>query len=141
MPLTMALDVNGFEEGCCGLGGEDYILGLMLKNAGYRIDYVPTLHVSQDRTLGNSTLKGAKAALHGDGVTVPYGGRDKGQSPNDKSHAAIARFGSRSRTEFTPDLCALRMLLATGGTFPAPDLTVEHRDWYDGELIRDMESS
>lgn len=126
LPLAWALEVNGFEEGCDGLTGEDYIFGLMLQNAGHRIDFVPSLYVELDRTQGNRSCKGAQ-----------YACRDKGVSSNDKSHAALARFGSRARTEFTPDLCALRAVLAAGGSFPVPDLTVEHRDWYDGELIRD----
>lgn len=128
LPLAWALEVNGFEEGCCGLGGEDYIFGMMLTNAGRRIDYTPGMHVSQDRTVGNETCKGT------------YGGRDKGISPNDKSHAAVTRFGSRIRTEFTPELRALRAVLAAGGSFPIPDPTVDYRDWFDNELVREMKS-
>lgn len=138
LPLAAALDVNGFEEGCCGMGGEDYIFGLMLEKAGYRIDYSPALHVSQDRTNGNSTLKGAKTVLRGSGGSAPYASCDKGTASASKSYAAITRFGSRKRTEFTPDLCGLRAVLAAGGDFLVPDPTVDHRDWYDGELIRNM---
>lgn len=126
LPLSWALEVNGFEEGCDGLTGEDYIFGLMLGNAGRRIDFVPDLFVLQDRTPGNETCKGL------------YASRDKGVSPNDKSHAALARFGTRARTEFTPDLALLRASIARGEPFPVPDPTAEPRDWYDGQPIREM---
>lgn len=142
LSLAAALEVNGFEDGCCSLTGEDYIFGMMLANAGYRIDYVPALHVRQDRTTGNRTCK--------EGA---YGARDKGISPNDKSHAALARFGARRRTEFTPDLqahraavaeikekqlCLFRWMVLYSEDFPIPDPTAEYRDWFDGELISDM---
>lgn len=125
LPLEWALRVNGLEEGCDSLTGEDYIFGLMLGNAGYRIDYEPRLFVTQDRTFGTE---------HGFAMT------DKGQSPRDKSHAALDRFGKRDRTEFTPDLREIRRVLAEGGNFPAVDPSYEYRDWYDGQLVREMEA-
>lgn len=126
LPLEWALEVNGLEEGCDSLTGEDYIFGLMLNNAGHRIDFVPELYVLQDRAPGDTTTKGR------------YPCKDKNISPNDKSHAAIDRFGSRARTEFTPDLTVIRDELAAGRPWPIPDPSYPHRDWYDGELIRDM---
>lgn len=125
LPLQWALDVNGFEEGCDGLTGEDYIFGMMLANAGYRIDFVPEMFVLQDRAPGNESCKGS------------YACRDKGKSPRDKSHAALERFGKRSRTEFTPDLRALRARVAAGDGFPIPS-DPDPKDWYDGEPIRTM---
>jgi glycosyltransferase involved in cell wall biosynthesis len=126
LPLAWALEVNGLEEGCDGLTGEDYIFGLMLGNAGHRIDFVPSLFVSQDRTVGNETCKGA------------YACRDKGASPRDKSHAALDRFGVRKRTEFTPDLTELRARRERGDPWPIPNPAIDYRDWYDQELIRNM---
>lgn len=122
LTLAAALEVNGFEEGCCGVGQDDCMFGLMLVNAGYTVDFVPSLHVSQDRTTGNPRCKSI------------YGFRDKHIAPD----AIITRFGSRKRTEFTPDLRELRAVLAAGGSFPIPDPTVDYRDWYDNALIRDM---
>lgn len=124
LPLAAALAVNGFEEGCDGLGAEDYIFGINLANAGYRIDFVPSLFVQQERSA--------------EFCTPTYWKTDKGVSPNDKSHAALKRFGSRARTEFTPSLVAIRELLAEGGTWPVPDAKAEHRDWFDGQLISEM---
>lgn len=124
LPLPWALKTNGLEEGCDGLSMEDVIFGLMLANNGYRIDFAPSLLVNQDRSVASRS--------------PTYARTDKGVSPNDKSHAALARFGKRTRTEFTPDLELLRSrqpfkLLP----HPNPDT---HRDWYDGELIADMKA-
>jgi hypothetical protein len=113
--------VNGFEEGCDGLSGEDYIFGFMLENNGHRIDFVSSLFVSLERS-----------SAHGN----TYIRVDKGVSPNDKSHAALARFKTRKRTEFTPDLRIIREQLARGGSFPIPDPLDDYRDWYDGVAIR-----
>lgn len=122
LPLEWCLEANGFEEGCDGLSGEDYIFGFMLENNGHRIDFQPRMFVQLERS-----------SAHGN----TYVRADKGVSPNDKSHAALARFKFRKRTEFTPDLRMLRARLARGEPFPVPDPLVLYRDWYDGTLIRD----
>lgn len=123
LPLAWCLEVNGFEEGCDGLGGEDYIFGMMLSRRGRRVDFVVELAVEQDRT---------------DGTSHELVRVDKGTSPRDKSHAAIDRFGCRSRTEWTPDLAELRRAAAEPGWIGWPAVDPAARDWYDGQPIRDM---
>ena len=123
MPLEWALAVGGFEEGCDGLSFEDVIFGLNLEHAGRRIDFVPDLFVSQQR--------GAECAN-------AFRRTDKGTSPRDKSHAALERFGRRDHTELTPDLRVLRECFKRGELFPIPDPSTVHRDWYDGQPIREM---
>ena len=123
LPLEWCLEVNGFEEGCDGLSAEDYTFGAMLQNSGRRVDFEPSLFVTLERSF-----------QHGN----TYKRLDKGSSPNDKSHAAKARFCSRKRTEFTPDLRVLRAAIAQGGSFPIPDPNGDYRDWYDGAPIRGM---
>lgn len=121
LPLEWCLETNGFEEGCDGLSGEDYIFGFMLENNGHRIDFRPQLFVQLERSSTHSNT---------------YVRTDKGISPNDKSHAAIDRFKPLKRTEFTPDLRVIREQLSRGEPFPIPDPSADHRDWYDGTLIR-----
>lgn len=121
LPLEWCLEANGFEEGCDGLSGEDYIFGFMLENNGHRIDFMPMMFVSLERSSAHGNV---------------YVRLDKGTSPRDKSHAALARFRSRKRSEFTPDLRALRDHIARGGAFPIPDPKGDHRDWYDNAPIR-----
>ena len=123
LPLEWCLEVNGLEEGCDSLTGEDYIFGLMLGNCGHRIDFEPKMFVRQERSVGTE---------HSCAMT------DKGRAPHDKSHVALARFGERRRTEFTPDLCALRARIAAGEGFPDVDRGADHRDWFDGELVCQM---
>ncbi len=121
LPLEWCLEANGFEEGCDGLSGEDYIFGFMLENNGHRIDFMPSMFVQLERSSAHANA---------------YVRVDKGVSPNDKSHAALDRFRKRRRTEFTPDLRAIREQLARGGSFPIPDPRCDYRDWYDGASIR-----
>jgi hypothetical protein len=125
MPLAVALDVNGFEEGCDSLSMEDSIFGLNLRNAGYQLTFDPNMRMIEDRTEGETT------SGHDMGGVMKR--TDKGVSPNDKSHAALKRFGTRKRTEFTPDLKTIRADLANGLGFPVPDPEGVYKDWYDGQ--------
>jgi hypothetical protein len=122
LPLEWALVVNGCEEGCDPVGLEDCVFGHMLENAGYRIDFVVEMSVQQDR----------RGFVH----PLMFPRQDRGQSPNDKSHALRTRFFSKKHTEFTPNLRELRAHLARGGQFPTPDPAVDYRDWFDGSLIK-----
>ncbi len=124
LPLAWALEVGGVEEGCDPVGCEDYIFGSMLQNRGHRLDFVMAMAVSQDR----------RADVHAEGF--PRIG--KGPSgPADKSQVLTRRYRDLSHTIDTPDLRALRELVRRGEPLPVPDPNVDHRDWYDGELVRD----
>lgn len=128
LPLEWALEVNGAEEGCDGMGTEDYIFGFQLENNGHRIDFVPSMAVAQERS--EISVPGTPS--------IGLRRTDKGVSPLDKSHAALARFRARKRTEFTPDLRVLRAARAAGNlSWPLPN--PEMRDWYDGQLVREMQ--
>lgn len=130
MPLEWALEVNGLEEGCDGLSFEDVIFGQMLERAKKPLYYDPRFAILEDRT--------PEETISSHDVGGTFRRTDKGVSPKDKSHAMLTRFGTRTRTEFTPDLREIRRVLAEGGGFPIPDPTYEYRDWYDGQLVRDM---
>lgn len=124
LPLAWLLEVNGFEEACDPTGCEDYVLGCMLANAGHRIDLDMAMSLRQDRTGQHNKLPTPRV--------------DTGVTPNDRSHEINRRFLPLKRTEITPDLTALRTRIARGEGWPVPDPTVEHRDWYDGMLVREM---
>ncbi len=126
LPFAWLLEVNGFEEGCDGVGMEDVILGHMLSRCGHRLDF-------------DALMRGIKERPQSGDHHHRLWTYDKSQGRRDsKTRAALARFGCRKRTEFTPDLRAIRSSLARGGSFPDVDASVEHRDWYDGQLIREM---
>lgn len=130
LPLDVALAINGFEEGCDGLSMEDSIFGLNLRNAGYNITFDPNMRMIEDRTEGET------ASGHSMGGVMKR--TDKGVSPKDKSHAALKRFGTRKRTEFTPDLTFIRQhpeLLSIPE--PCPEGYVA-TDWYDNQPITEM---
>ena len=123
LPLKWLLEVNGCEEGCDPVGLEDCVLGQMLGNVARRIDFVAEMSVQQDR----------RGFVH----PFDFPRQDKGQSPNDKSHALRARFFPRKCTEFTPDLKKLRRLTDKNKKpLPIPDPSGDYRDWYDGSPIR-----
>ena len=124
LPLKWLLEVNGCEEGCDPVGLEDCVLGHMLENAGRRIDFITEMSVQQDR----------RGLVH----PLNFPRLDKGASPNDKSHAIRARFFTRKRTEFTPDLTKLRKLVSKRKRFPIPVPRGNYRDWYDGSAIRGL---
>jgi len=126
LPLAWLLEVNGFEEGCDGVGMEDVILGHMLSRRGRRLDF-------------DALMRGVKERLQLGDHHHRMWTCDKNQGRADsKTRAALVRFGCRRRTELTPDLRAIRSSLARGGSLPDVDASVEHRDWYDGQLIREM---
>jgi Methyltransferase domain/Glycosyl transferase family 2 len=127
LPLDAALRVNGFEEGCDGLSMEDSIFGLHLHNAGYQIDFDPNMRMIEDRTEGETS------SGHNMGGVMKRS--DKGVSPNDKSHAALKRFGMRKETEFTFNLTIERNCLKNTGQFSTEGINPDARDWYDGTPI------
>ena len=77
---------------------------------------------------------------HGDVHPADFPRLDKGTSPNDRSHGMDSRFCRRKRTEFTPDLRALRERVLAGDVdpFPIPDPARDHRDWWANQLVREF---
>ena len=123
LPLEWALVVNGFEEMMDGQGAEDYIFGMMLQNNGYPIRFDPRMKMTEDRT----------PTELGDGMRR----EDKGVSPHDKSHAALARFGRLKRTEHPWDLREIRKTMLAGGQWPSVD-AFPKRDWFDDQPISEF---
>jgi hypothetical protein len=130
LPLEWALEVNGAEEGCDGMGTEDYILGYQISNNRHRIDFVPDMAVTLERP--------EITAPHLVPGSIPLGSIALRRTDKDaKSHSALARFRVLRRTEFSPDLRALRAARAAGTlSWPMPDPNM--RDWYDDQLVREM---
>lgn len=122
-PLAWLLDVNGLEEGCDGAGGEDCVLGHMLAHRGCPIEFSAEMFLVKERPRGSHHQLPGVSSGHRDGR---------------RARAALARFGSRRRTEYTPDLAALRLQLAAGGRFPDVDPEAAHLDWYSGIPLREI---
>lgn len=123
LPMEWVLEVGGFDETCDGSGGEDSIFGLMLQNHQFHISFDPRMRMIEDRTPGKC-----------DPLAIR---RDKGISPNDKSHAMLARLRVLKHALLPPNLKQIRNDVLSGKPFPAPASICA--DWYDGQLIKDME--
>jgi hypothetical protein len=115
LPVEWLLRVNGFDETCNGLGLEDCMLGCMLVNNKRRVRYDYRMHLTEDRT--------------GNGV-APIKRKDKGVSPNDKSHALVALLEKQKKAIHDRDIRAIRETVLRGEPFPIP--TTPTHDWWDG---------
>jgi hypothetical protein len=126
IPVEWALKVNGWEEMCDSLGAEDYIMGMMLCNAGCVNKFDPRLMLIQDRTPDKSLVprKTSKERFSHD--------------TEDKGHKAIERFGAGSKSQHPWDIRAIRDSVLAGNAFPSVE-TYPQTDWFDGQPIKDME--
>jgi len=122
LPTSWALEVNGFDETCDGASAEDSIFGMYLKNCGKALKYDYRMKVIQDRTPGHT----GPAMIR----------RDKGVSPNDKSHAQLAMLRTLKRSKHQWDLNTIRAIRASGEPWPIP--TEPTHDWYDGQPLSEM---
>lgn len=122
LPTEWMLQVNGQDETCDGLSSEDSIFGLMVQNFGYQIFFDRGMEIVEDRTPGE--------------IGIPMIRKDKGVSPNDKSHALLDMLKGRQRAMHPLDLRVLRSETLRGMKFPIP--TEPSKDWYDGQLLKDM---
>lgn len=123
LPLEWALNVGGFAELTEGTGLEDSMFGSVLKNNGYPIYYDSTMRLIEDRTPGK--IDGA------------FKRRDKGESPQDRSHQIVYRLENSKDSLNDYNLRELRESVLKGEPFPIPG-PGPHRDWYDDQLISEM---
>jgi GT2 family glycosyltransferase len=122
LPVEWALKVNGFDETCDSSSGEDYIFGLMLQNNGFELRFDTRMMVVEDRTP--------------EFIGPPMYRKDKGKSPNDKSHALLAKLGGQKRAQHPWDIRAIRTNMLKGGAWPKADWPVT--DWYDRQPVKDF---
>lgn len=122
MPLEWILNIGGFEEMCDSSGGEDYIMGLMAQNNGYPIKFDSRMRMVEDRTpseIGPVAIR-----------------RDKGVSPNDKSHALLEMLRHKKTTMHGFDIRAERDRVLAGQPWsPAWGPTT---DFFDGQPVSEM---
>lgn len=122
LPMEWELKANGFDETCDSSGGEDSIHGLMLQNNAFPIFYDTRMMVIEDRTpefLGETMIR-----------------KDKGVSPNDKSHALLARLRGHKRSQHPWDIRTIRTNVQRG--MPWPEANWPTLDFYDGEQVKDF---
>lgn len=123
-PVETLLSVGGWPEYADGMSYEDRLLSEMLRNRGVKFRF--------DRRL--FTYEDEQAHFEEEPMTR----RDKGVSPKDKSHAALAMAKGLDYFEnyYPGGTRALREHVLAGNPFPAP--TGPLQDWYDGQPISEM---
>jgi hypothetical protein len=123
LPLSWCLAVNGFSEDLCdGLGLEDCMFGLTLYNAGFPVCYDSRMRIIEDRTQGE--INGALRRT------------DKGVSPDDKSHAIVAKFQGATTSMNSFDISEVRDRVLHGQPFPPP--SASPNDFFDGQPISEF---
>lgn len=126
MPLKVALEINGFEELCDGLGMEDVIAGRHLTNAACPMMFDARMKIIEDRSNEPEALHNMK--------------RDsKEKHPHDrtdKGHEALRRFATQKRTSHHWNLREIRERVLRGEPFPAA--TLPETDWFDGQQLKEM---
>lgn len=122
LPLEWALSVGGYDETCDGSSMEDVIFGLMLQNNGFDLRYDKRMKIIEDRTpeeLGEPMIR-----------------RDKGISPNDKSHMLLAMLREKKTAQHGLDIRKVRDGVMRGLPFPLP--WGPEKCFYDEQLVKDM---
>lgn len=127
LPLEWCLQVNGYPEDMCdGLGSEDSMFGVILRNSGYSVRYDSTMRIIEDRTPG-----------------IAYEGALKRSDKNShlgrqaKSWAIVRAFGGKSTSGNHFDIRDMRARKLKGEDWRPPQ--ANHFDWYDGQPISEME--
>jgi len=124
-PVEAFLKVNGFDEDCDSMGSEDYICGLMLEAAGYKLMY--------DRRM--FTLESEERH----GLETPFLRIIK-KHPDDASWNILNRVrdGSRRRgyCSWLGGLGDLRNRVLAGEPFPNTGKPTN--DWRDGQPLSEM---
>lgn len=130
-PIEAFLRVNGYETVCDSMGFEDCITGMLVeRTSGYQLRY--------DRRM--LTLEDEGAHYEDE----PFIRRDKGVSPNDRSHAVLNEVLHRGQkmsinAHYGPDgIRGLRARIQAGEKFPAPAGPLV--DWYDGMPVKDFDN-
>lgn len=120
LPLEWCLAVNGLcEDVCDGLGSEDSMFGVTLRNSGFPFFYDSRMRIIEDRTPGQ--IDGALRRS------------DWGVSPNDASHKIVEILRDKTTSQNSFDIRNLRDRVLSGEPFPPP--SASHIHWFSGEPI------
>ena len=124
-PIELYLQINGWPEICDGMGYEDSITGLVLKNIGVTFCY--------DRRM--MTYEDERAHFE----DVPMKRWDPGQSPNDKSHAMLrANHIAKNFPNYFGEegLRGVREKVLRG--FPFDVCQIPEHEWFTGKQLIHM---
>jgi len=129
VPLDLALKVNGFDEICDSIGGEDYDFGTRLERAGGRIVFDPSCGTLEDED-----------AHHTDDIKVrldkPWPSADGPYSSNRLLNLLLRDMGRYLPLGNNFDLAKVRETVLAGGQFPPVEPGMKH--WVDGQPLSEM---
>lgn len=138
-PVEALLTINGFPEFADGLGSEDYLAGIVLENVGYEIMYDRQMLTLESEELHHSSAQWEDTESGRVFHSSSFKRTDKGISPNDKSHAALAlaRRSNRFENYFGPGgIREVRAKVLAGEPFPIQNHP--QHDWYDQQPLSEM---
>jgi len=126
LPLEWCLSVNGFSEDMCdGLGSEDSMFGVTLRNSGFPMKYDARMKIIEDRTPGESYEGALKRA-------------DKNSELGQKAKSwdIVRAFRDKTSSQNSFDIRDMRARKLKGEDWRPP--SASHLDWYDGSYIGDI---
>ena len=130
VPVKAMLEINGFDEDCDSMGGEDYAAGIMLEHRGWEIVYHQGMWTLEDEMLHHVEVPFKRIIKHrGPGSTFPE--RDASLH-----YLNLVKHRGRDRAPNYCNLATLREHMLAGGEFPVSQIP-EH-DWRDGQPLREM---
>jgi hypothetical protein len=121
-PVEAFLEINGYPEACDGMGYEDCVTGVAIERRGFQFRY--------DRRM--LTLESEE----GHHVGTPMLRRDPGVSPNDKSHAMLARYMGVRSFDNPFDIRQVRQAVLAGEEFPLP--APNQAEWFTGTKLSEL---
>jgi hypothetical protein len=125
MPVEALLTIGGWTEFADSLSSEDYLTGLTLQNAGYKFFYDQKMITYESEELHH--------------VEPAMKRRDKGISPDDKSHRALNIVQSGTKffdNYYEGGMRTLRTKILASEPFPV--INNPQHDWYDGQPVKEF---
>jgi len=125
LPLEWCLDVNGFSEDLCdGLGSEDSMFGVTLRNSGFPMKYDSRMRIIEDRT--PSEIEGA----------LKRADKNPHLGQRAKSWDIVRAFHGKTSSQNSFDIRDMRARKLKGEDWRPP--SASHFDWYDNAPISEM---
>lgn len=132
MPLEKALEVNGFDEYCDGVGGEDYDFGIRLERAGHSLYYarnMTSIESSSHHQAPHTSVCVRRSKVCYNGEWIDWYLRNQLEVRDPTRILPLSN-------KYT-NLKKMRTYAAEGRALPNPYLGFKN-DWADGEPLVNM---
>jgi hypothetical protein len=127
IPVKALENINGWDEDCdtFGMGGEDYIAGIMLSKQSWKIYFDRSMLIMESEEHHASQamhriIEGSPGSTDASQVMLRLALHGRDRAPNYFGEGGIA---------------ALRQKILSGGEFPV--MKIPDRSWYTGKLLSD----